>query len=337
MAETDFGRGVGALCAIHPERAASRICSRCANFMCEVCSDSGTQAMCPTCRERTGLNARNFPLSRDNWSMGALLETCWEAFTREWVMISVGVLIFFAGSVAGNVVSRALNTVGGLSDHWAINGVFFVAGLILSTVVQGLVTLGLMRMLFDVLEGRRVEVERIFTQFHKAVPLLLTTLLIYALMLPLFVLVIGGMLGALAITGGLDAIRSADWMGVSGGNDPSAELIRVLGTLGPSMGLMVLVGFALYVFPGMWLMMPLTLVQPELARSENPQPLEVLRRCFAYSRGQRLPMVGIFLFGGVLVAAGVCLCCVGAIPAMGLFQLLIAGLYLTLSKGGAEG
>jgi hypothetical protein len=335
MAEMDFGRGAGALCPLHPEQRASRTCQRCGNFMCDTCSEGGMQLTCPSCRERAGLG-HAFALSREQWSVGALLETCWDAFKREWVMICVGVLIVIAGSLVGNVISQILSFIGGMADHWAVTGLFLVIGFIVSTVVQGLVSLGFMRMLFDALDGRRADVGRMFTQFHKAVPYLLTTLLTFALMIPVVVLIFGGALGAAALTGGLDAIRNADWMGANGGQDTSAELVRVLGSLGPSLAMMIVVGGALYVFPGLWLMLPLMLVQPEMARSENPNPIETLRRCFAYARGQRLSMTGTLLLGGVITLAGFLFCCVGVLPAAAFFQLLLAGLYLALSNGVEE-
>jgi hypothetical protein len=332
MAEMDFGRG--ALCALHPEQVASRTCTRCGNFMCDTCSERGTQAMCPTCRERAGLGAQVFALNRGNWTVGALLETCWEAFKREWVMITIGVLIVLAASVAGSVVSQVFAAIGGVVDHWAVTALFLILGYLVSTVIQGMVTMGYLRMCFDVLEGGGADLGRMFTQFHKTVPYLLTTLLIGALVIPLVLLIFGASLGAAALTGGLSALRDVDWSALS--NEDSAEAGRLIGALGPSFALMCIVGFGLYIFPGMWLIVPLMLVQPALARAENPTPMETLRRCFAYARGERLSIVGVTLLGSVIGLAGMLACCVGIIPAMGLFQLLLAGLYLALSNGAEE-
>ena len=53
--------GFGAKCAIHPDRIATRTCSRCGNFTCEECNAAGVEAMCPTCRNLTGANA--FPIT----------------------------------------------------------------------------------------------------------------------------------------------------------------------------------------------------------------------------------------------------------------------------------
>ena len=328
MTEMDVGGGAGALCPLHLERTASRTCTRCGNFMCDTCSEGGTQAMCPTCRERAGMGVHAFALTRDNWSVGALLEVCWEAFKREWLMITIGVFIVMAGAIAGSLVSQVLGAMGGLVGHWAITALFMLMGHTLSTVVQGLVTLGFLRMLFDVLAGQRADVGRIFSQFHKVVPYLLTTLLVSALLIPFLLVVLGSGLGVAAITGGLSALGDMDWTAL----DEST-----FGTLGLSVVVMGVVAFGLFIFPGMWLMLPLMLVQPALARSENPTPMETLRRCFAYARGERLSLLGIVLLSGAIVLAGVLACCVGVIPASGFSQLIIAGLYLALSNGEQEG
>ncbi|MBZ4419666.1 hypothetical protein [Myxococcus sp. RHSTA-1-4] len=334
MAEMDFGGGAGALCPLHPAHAASSTCTRCGNFMCDTCSEGGAQALCPGCRERTGLG-QSFPLTRGTWTVSALLDTAWAAFKRDWVMICVGVLIAMAGSIVGEIVKQILTLMGGVVDNVAVTAVFIGLGYLGSTVVQGVANLGLMRMLLDVLEGRKADLGRIFTQFHKAVPYLLTTLIIFAVMLPFLLLVFGAGVGAAAVTGGLGALESLDWTSLNEGN-PSEETVREFGTLWPAMVAMLVVGGGLSIFPGMWLGMPLLLVQPELARSENPTAMATLRRCFAYARGHRLGMLGAALLGTLITFAGILACCVGLVPAAGLFNLMMAGLYLALSNGAEE-
>lgn len=328
MAETDFGRGAGALCALHPGQLASRTCTRCGNFMCDTCSDGGLQAMCPTCRERAGLG-QDFPLSRDTWTVSSLLDTCWAAFKREWVMLSVGVLIVIAGSIVGQIASQILTTIGGLADNMVLLGVFAVLGYLVSTVIQGVVSIGYVRMIFDVLHGQKADLARVFTQLHKVVPYLLTTLLIFVLMVPLIVLIFGGAVVAGLATG---VLTGMDWSAL--GSVPSEQVFDRLGAGG--IAAMVIVAVALYIFPGLWLILPLLLVQPELAWTERPTAVQTLRRCFAYARGQRLGMLGASLLGGLIMVAGFMACCVGVIPALGFFNLMVAGLYLTLRNGAEE-
>ena len=328
MAEMDFGRGAGALCPLHPEQLATGTCTRCGNFMCDTCGEGGTQTLCPTCRERAGLG-QTFPLSRDSWTVSALLSTCWAAFTREWVMISVGVLIVIAGSIVGQIASQILTTIGGLADNVALLVVFGVLGYLVSTVIQGVVSIGYVRMLFDVLQGQKADLARVFTQLHKVVPYLLTTLLIFVLMVPLVILILGAAVVAGLATG---ALTGMDWSAL--GSIPAEQVVESLGL--EAIVVMALVAFALYIFPGMWLIMPLLLMQPELAWTERPTAMQTLRRTFAYARGQRMSMLGASLLGGVIVMGGLAACCVGMIPALGLFNLMMAGLYLTLRNGAEE-
>lgn len=99
---------------------------------------------------------------------------------------------------------------------------------------------------------------------------------------------------------------------------------------------MMLAAVAVLLFPGLWLLLPLLLVQPELAYTERPTAVDTLRRCFAHARGQRLGMVGTALLGFVLIIAGILACCVGVVPATGFFNLLVAGLYLSLRTGAGD-
>ncbi|MFP2928944.1 hypothetical protein ACLESO_27850 [Pyxidicoccus sp. 3LG] len=330
MSEMGFGPGTDASCPLHQGLAAVATCARCGNFMCRTCSRGGSEPMCPTCRARTG-DGVAFPLSRDNWTVSGLLGTCWEAFTREWVMVSVGVLVVIAASFVGQIASQILSLIGGAVDNVVVTILALVIGYLVSTVIQGLVTMGFIRMLFDVLNGQKADLARMFTQFNKAVPYLLTTLLSVAVVIPLALVVVGGAMAAGLATG---AFAGVDWSALS--SMSSEEVAQQFGALGPSIAVMVLVGLALYIFPGLWLVLPLLLVQPELARQDNPSAVETLRRCFAYARGQRLSMVGTSLLGGVIVMGGIMACCVGVLPAAGLVQLMMAGLYLTLSNGAEE-
>ncbi|MCP3136561.1 B-box zinc finger protein [Pyxidicoccus xibeiensis] len=331
MSEMGFGPETGASCPRHQGLAAVATCERCGNFMCRTCSRGGSEATCPSCRERTGQEVA-FPLSRDNWSIGGLVETCWEAFKREWVMITVGVLIVAGASIVGQIASQIISLIGGAVDSVAVTLVAAVVGYLVATVIQGVVTIGFFRMLFDVLNGQKADLARVFTQFHKTVPYLLTSLLTIAMVLPFAFVVIGAALAVAAATGGLEALQGVDWTAL-GDAEAGDAAFEGLSALGPSLGAMVFVATALYIFPGLWLMMPLVLVQPELAKQDNPTPMETLRRCFAYARGQRLSMLGTTLLGGLFVVAGFMACCVGFLPAAGLVQVLMAGLYLTLSNG----
>lgn len=318
MSDMDFGRGAGATCALHPLRGATGTCARCGNFMCDTCSEGGTSARCPTCRERQGLT---FPLHRDNWTVSALWDLCWAAFQREWGMLSLAVLITLGVSGGSQLLVNIGLGIGAAADSPVLIGVLGGAGFLAQLVVQGLVQLGLLRVCFDVLHGGRVDLARLFSQMHKVIPYLLTLLLIFALVVvPMIIL---GGLGFLVVLGtGLsaDAARG-EW----------------LNALGPVLGVVALLSVVL-LFPLFYVLLPLYFVQPELAYEDvPPSPMTVLRRCWELARGQRLAMVGVGLITALVMIGGLIACCVGLIPAMGLSQLLVAGMYLALRPRSDEG
>ncbi|NBD09855.1 hypothetical protein [Corallococcus silvisoli] len=312
MSDADFDRGMGASCALHPEQGASGTCARCGNFMCDVCSQGGTSPRCPACRERF---SAAFPLTRETWSIGGLFAVCWPLFKREWGMLSLGALISIGVSGGAQLMVQVGtgigSAVGSESVAMVLGGVAFVA----QWAVQGLVQLGLMRMCFDVLNGRRADLERLFSQMHKVLPYTLTMLLVTILVLvPMTLLVVLAGMGFLALSGVTTTT-------------PMAEVWR---SVSPLLGLLALAVMALLV-PLIYVALPLYFLQPELAYEEAPpSPWKVLRRCWDYVRGERLPILGMILIINILLLAGFCLCCVGLVPAMALTQLLIAGMFLAL-------
>ncbi|MBN9681876.1 MULTISPECIES: hypothetical protein [unclassified Corallococcus] len=315
MSDVDFGRAMGASCALHPGREATGTCERCGNFMCDTCSQDGASPRCPTCRERSGAT---FPLNRETWNFNALWDVCWAAFQREWGMLSLAVLITLGVTLGANLLFNVATGIGAALDSVAIAGVLALLGLVAQQLVQGLVQLGLMRVCFDVLHGGRVDVARLFSQMHKAVPYALTMLLLFVIVLVPVVLLL--FLGILALVG----------TGLLSGVDLNSSSDEFWNALVPFFGLMGL-GFAVLVVPITYLVLPLYLVQPELAYDDAPpSPWEVLRRSWVAARGQRLSMLGVSLMAGLAMVAGVFACCVGFIPGMALAQLLIAGMYLSV-------
>jgi len=317
----------GAHCPIHPEFQAVSTCSRCGNFMCRTCGEGGSQVLCPTCRQREGVG-QTFPLNRENWSVSALVDQSWSAFKREWVMLCVGVLIFMAASFAGQLVSQVFSVAAGAANSLVVTAFAIILGMMASYVIQGAVTLGFLRMSMDVLNGQRADLTRMFSQFGKVLPYMGALLLSFLLILPLLVLIAVGAVGAGLVSGTVSWAELMSLAGQSGG-----DLNAAMRPMASGFMVMGVTAFVLYLFPGVWLLMPLILVQPELARSESPGVVETLRRCFAYAKGQRLAILWTMVLGSLFMVVGVMLCCVPMIPALAVFQLMLAGLCLALSNG----
>ncbi|WP_224368027.1 hypothetical protein [Hyalangium versicolor] len=306
MNETDWGgMGLGgARCAVHPEQLATRTCTRCGNFMCSTCAEGGAQTLCPSCQQRLGMEQR-FPFNRDNWSFSELWDYCFDIFKREWLMLGVGVLVFFGVAFAANLVTSILPAIGGMANNSALSVVLTIVSTIMQQAVSGVMTLGLMRMLIDVLQGSKPDIGRIFSQIHKVGPYLITMLLV--------VLLVGVPIAALAgIVAGVGMVLHWDW--------------ESMWPVGVGVGVLAII-------PLIYFTVPLYLLQAEIAFNDGASPTQMIRNCYAYARGEKLSILGVGIVGGLVVIAGTLACCVGALPAMGLSYLLMGGLYLSLRNG----
>jgi hypothetical protein len=314
-----------ARCALHPEYVAGSTCGRCGSFMCGQCSEQGAQSLCPSCRERLGVDT-DFPLWRDTWSFSALWDMCWGIFQREWLQLCAASLVVFGvGFGVQMVVSVLAVAAQALGDMAAYLAVSLIGGVVQSAV-QGVVTLGLIRLLFDVLAGRRMDLGVLFTQFHKAGRYLLGLLIIFAVSMAVAVVTLVGL-------GLVVAIVALAAVGLSGGELPDmSDPVAILGaSTGALVGLFVM-GVVLLV-PLLYFTLPLVFWQHELAFNDRATAMDALRAGYTLARGQRLSMVGVLLVSVLLLVGGLLACCVGLIPAMAFSQLLLAGLYRALRKG----
>jgi MFS family permease len=318
----------GSLCAIHPESPAQQICGRCGSFMCASCSNFGLEALCPTCRASNDVG--DFPYARDNYTVSGLFSFAWERFQREWLMLSIAALIWVAGIGVGSMISGVFTQVISLIFTAAARsdtakGVAFAAsfvvgqgvGFLINTIVQGALSMGLFRLCFDVLEGRKADVARMFTQVSKLGRYVLMQLIIFAaVLLPLMAFLVA--VAAVAVSGShLSFDEPRDWLRVF-------DNTAAMGLFGAGMLAIIPLSF--------WFGLPLSLAPAELTYSEAG-PWEALTRSWALASGHRFSIFGLMLLGGLVVLVGLLACCVGMVPALGLYQLMLAGLFLALRTG----
>jgi hypothetical protein len=315
----DFGAGAGeARCALHPEQRAAGACERCGNFMCSTCSEGGTQNWCPTCRERTGHGT--FPLRRDTWSFSALWDYCFESFKREWLMLSLAALVVMAITGGAQFVSSLLPAIGTVTESVPLTLFLQVLSFVVQTMVQGVMTLGLFRVCFDVLEGRRADVGRIFSQLHKVwryVAASLTTMVLVGVPLVLI-------WGVLALIGLLaSGVSPATFLN-------GEEAFRQHGML---LVTIIFAALGVSLVPILYIALPLYLLQAEFTFNDEVAPMTAIRNCFTLAQGQRWSILGVALVMVLVLIVGMLACCISLLPAMGLGHLLIAGLYLSLRQG----
>ncbi len=305
----------GARCAAHLSAPAERVCARCGAFMCGACVAEGDGLHCPQCLERLG--ADRFPLSRDDWSFGRLWHHAWESWKREWVILTVGVLVVYAISfglsLAGEFV-QALFVGGagvvagddaGLATGLSVAGVgVMVVVNLLQTLITGVLLLGQYRMCFDVLLGRPAELRCLFSQFGKILTLFLQQVVVFfAVSLPVVVLI--------AVGFGLAAAGVDEDMLLWGAT------------------FLMLVLFV----PFMWYVLGFFFAKYELAHHDDIGAIESIVASFRIVRGVRLETFGVSFVAGLLVLGGLLACCVGIIPAASLSYTLVCALYLTLRQG----
>ena len=124
---------------------------------------------------------------------------------------------------------------------------------------------------------------------------------------------------AILLIGGCGAVVAA-----AKGGSPEAATAAIL-AVGAGVFLLALGA----ILPAVWLALRLMFVQVSVAEG-GAGPVEALSWSWALTEGRVLTVFGVALAGGVIVCAGVLACCVGFIPALGMFALLHGSLYVAL-------
>lgn len=315
-----------ALCAQHLTEFATLTCARCGNFMCEVCSDNRSQSQCPRCIAKVG--ATGFPLTRDSYDFGTLFSYAFEAFKREWLMLSVSALILFAVLIAFSTVGQMLIAVfagvlgavgaGSQEAKVASVAVAIVAGLTgyaISLLAFGVAKLGFDRLCADALEGRKVDIARMFSQLRKVGP--------YAVQ----ALIGGAGLGALTtLIFAVVGLGGAAVLGISLSSVSSYQerIGSVLGLLG--------VATLIAIFPLAWFGLAWQNASFEVMYTKAG-PIEAIRNAFTLADGHRLIGLLVVVVSVPLLIAGELACLVGVIPAFVLLTLLQVGHFLAMRNG----
>jgi hypothetical protein len=294
-------------CVHHPLEPAVATCARCGSFVCQGCLAGGDGARCPACRALLG---DDFPLTRESWSFSALWGLAWPRFQQHWLNLTLAFLIITGVGFAVGMVSSALQAALGALGVDPVVTAVGAGGLanLASWLVQSVLQLGLLQMVLRVLHGKPIEVGMVFGGVRLLGKSVLLSLLMVACFLPM-VLVLGGAAAALAL--GMDGHRDG----------------MALAAVGALVAIPVLVVYAFFVG------IPLGFAQLELVNDPEASPVAVIRACFTVVRENRWNVFGVQFMEGLVVLAGLLACCVGALPAAVLAQLIHGGLYLALRNG----
>lgn len=315
----------GALCTLHPDRPALQVCTRCGNFMCELCAAGG--GLCPSCRALGGGEVA-FPFRRDAHDFNSLLAYAYTQWKVDAVLLSVAAMIVagigglgsFGSNIAVQLGSVLVKT--NLPLAIAVMGGGAVIGLGVSLLLQGIAQMGMIRMCFDVLQGRRAELPRLFSQLKRLGAFVMQWLIIFGVAMGV-VLSLGLVIGAAALALGLSK-------GVSFDENPALAVAMVVGalTLVP-----VFIGASIWASPVIFA--PMELVYAGGGGWES------LKRAFVIGEGHRLEIFGYLAFGTLLTMAalivGFLALCIGllvTIPiAQSLHHMLLASKFLALRTG----
>ncbi len=316
--------GFGAKCAIHPERIATRTCSRCGNFTCEECSAQGLETMCPACRSHTGAEA--FPFTRLNYSFDAIWSFAFEKWKQEWVMLSVSVLILIAVGMVAVVFNAMFQAIAKaiVGERGGTAGIIYVTVLssvmsqVTSMVVQGAFQMGLIRILIDVLNGKKADAGRIMTQLPKLGRYLVQMILVQVMILVPVAIYMLGLFAAAAVVSGISLLDMD---------------IEHWGTAMRGTGFGIIVVGMLAMIPVVYYVsLPLLFANMELVYGDT-SPVESIRRAYQIAKGHRLSILGFGFIGVLIILVGMLACCVCMLPAWSLCYLLWVGLYLALRNG----
>jgi hypothetical protein len=241
-----------------------------------------------------------------------------ERFRREWLMLTVSVVLYFALSLGGSLLAAIPQTAGERYGFTAPTVIVLCVMYGASYAIQGIALLGMTRVVVDVLQGGHADPVRVFSQTRKVGRYLLQLLVIVTAM----VLFVGAFLGLAAI------------IAIARGAPPTIDGL-LPGPFTGEAAVLFLIAAAIAIGLGVYLFIPAYFASLELVLSDRIGPIDALRNCYAVVRGRRLIAFGVLIAMGVLALLGMLACCVGFLPAFAFSMLLYAGLYLSLRNGAA--
>jgi hypothetical protein len=288
----------GAPCPLHPGAPSVTACGRCGSFMCETCVGLEADSLCPTCSAQT----YSFPLRRSDWSVSGLFSVSWEAFKRQWLMLSVAFVVFmaayyafaFAAGAIGAIIGGAIGSATGGGADLLASGIMVLLMVGGALIISVLMALGFNRICLDVLQEKPVSIGTLFSQVRSL-----------HLVLKLW--------GALMLL-----------YGVAGG--AIAGLTALMGEAGAGVGALLFIPFGVALGLVMPLLMVGFVVHPEMGFIAH------VRRTLAMMHGEVMGCIGTMFTSGLVVMGGALLCGIGMIPAYGLTMMLMVGLYLALEN-----
>jgi uncharacterized membrane protein len=288
-------------CQFHAGQPFTAVCQRCGTYMCAYCTEGGRFTQCAACRERTGTGG--FPFDRNTYTFGGLFEVAWAQWKKSWLTLLLAILVTGGVPFLFSLMTTllALPFADSPLTSGIIQGVMFVPQLVL----QGWLTLGLLKISARVAMGEKPEFTELFSCWNRIGAWFVQILVLALVTTPPF-LIIGGIVYGVSLASGTAAAITGVLLGIP----------LVIAMIYASLGL----AFANF----------------ELVMQPQVGAIGALYNSWNMSRGKRLDVFLVGITAAALYMAGIIACFVGALFSVGLASTLFACLYLALRNGAPD-
>lgn len=271
--------------------------------MCSHCNEAGRFELCEACRARAGGDA--FALHRNRIVWGELLGFSFRVYKQSFGLMTLTMLGAGAPFVVGQLLSYALQVL--LVDQLllaiALSGLLLIA----QTIVQGVVTLGVLEICIRLARGQPAQLSMLLGGFRRLGALLLQGL----------VTNFSVMFAALCATAPVIAVFVLS-------DQPALPTIGLAGLVG-------LIGIGMVVY----LALGFSFASFELVAEPRLDAFDSVRNAWAIARGERLTIFFALVIVAMLAFAGALVCLIGLVFTLGYATLLFTVLYLALRNGAA--
>jgi len=268
--------------------------------MCRLCTEEGRFENCGACRARTGMG--RFSQRRDNWTFEGVMRHAYAAYRQNFVSLTLAMVILFAVVIAMNAVGAGVQAALGEGDFGPVSMALFIV----QTVIQGVLTLGLLSMSLSAARGEGASLNQLASGIRLVGGWLVQMLLAY---LPV------------ALVAGLGAAIMALFQF----NLTNMTMLAMVGALA-----LLAVPALVYFFLGV------AFANTELVAEPKLGGVAALRNSLRIARGQRTMIFGCVMIISVVCMVGVMACLIGVLFAASYSAVLLATLYLAL-RNGTEG
>lgn len=274
--------------------------------MCGRCNEAGHFELCGSCRGVAAAAANTgFPFTRQQLSLGALIDFTWLVYKRNFVLVTLMMLVTLVASFLVQGASYGLQIV--LIDEPASMIGLSLLGFIVQVAVQAGLMLGVLQISLRLMRGQPAQLGMLLSGVAKLGGLFVQGIVTY------LGLSIGAFLAAIPIIGVFYFVTDAPL--------PTFAAAGLLSLLASVVFLYVALGVSFSAL--------------ELVAQPQVGPFSAIQNSWRIVNDQRLNVFLAFLALAALAFLGFISCFVGLVFTLGFGVLFFTGLYLALRNGAA--